>query len=51
MKPWVTAQEYADYIGVHVKTVYRAIRTKTLPHRFERIGRTIRIKIPKTDSL
>jgi excisionase family DNA binding protein len=38
---FVTPAEAAAMLGVNIKTVYRAIRERTLP--FVRVGRTIRI--------
>lgn len=32
-EPWLAPCEVADFLGVHVKTVYRYIRKDELPHR------------------
>lgn len=43
-----TVKEYAARYGVHVQTVYSAIRRGLFPHRVERpTSRTIRIVVPR----
>lgn len=44
---WLTVKEYADQRGVHEQTVYSAIRRGLLIYPVERIGRTIRIGVPR----
>jgi hypothetical protein len=46
---WLTVKEYAFDRGVHVQTVYSALRYRPhlFPHQFERIGRTIRINVAR----
>jgi excisionase family DNA binding protein len=49
-KRWLTPKEYARHYGLHVQTVYHAIREDRLPHTFERFGRIIRIDSATRDS-
>lgn len=46
-KQWMTVQEYADLLGVHVQTVYSAIRRGLLKRPYERVGRVIRISVSR----
>jgi hypothetical protein len=43
----LTVKEYAAEYRLHVQTVYTAIRFHRLPHDVERIGRAIRIVVPR----
>lgn len=46
-REWLTVKQYADMFGVHVQTVYAAVREKRINHPIERIGRTIRIDVSR----
>jgi hypothetical protein len=43
----LTVKEYALMYRVHVQTVYAAIRCQRLSHDIERVGRSIRILVPR----
>jgi len=43
----LTVKEYAALYRLHVQTVYTAIRFQRLPHAVVRIGRAIRITVPR----
>lgn len=43
----LTVKEYAAEYRLHVQTIYSAIRYGRLPHDVERIGRAIRIIVPR----
>ena len=46
---WLSVKEYAALRRVHVQTVYSALRYRaaTFPHIVERVGRVIRIYVPR----
>jgi hypothetical protein len=43
----LTVKEYACMYRLHVQTIYTAIRLNRLPHAVDRIGRSIRIAVPR----
>ena len=44
---WLTTEEYADKLGISKATVYRWIKSDTLPHSYQKLGpRSIRINLP-----
>ena len=46
---YLTVKEYADMWGIHVQTVYLAIRLKRLPFQISRTARAgIRIRVPRS---
>jgi excisionase family DNA binding protein len=46
-RDYLTVKEYADRLGVHIQTVYSAIRRGLLKREVERVGRTIRIYVSR----
>lgn len=44
----ITAQEAADYIGVHIDTIYTMVRQKEIPHI--RVRRRILFKVESIDA-
>lgn len=43
----ITVKEYASIFRLHIQTVYTAIRYNRLPHHVIRVGRAIRISVPR----
>lgn len=43
----ITVKEYAARYSVHIQTVYTAIRYNRLDHVVVRVGRAIRILVPR----
>lgn len=44
---WLTVKEFAFARGLHVQTVYGAMRNGTFRYYFERVGRAIRIDVSR----
>lgn len=44
---YYSPKEFAALRGVHVQTVYSAIRHQRFPYPIEHIGRAIRIVVPR----
>lgn len=47
MSDWISVKQYAEMFGVHVQTVYTAIREGKMNHPIERVGRAIRIDVSR----